>query len=387
MKKILCIVMILALVTSSATVAFAKPGKKHERNRKEYHKAQEYDFEDSKVMKYSRYLLPLDPITKGMGASVAFDKATSVLTVQKDSTTLIIDFINKKVTVNGVEDTKSGIFTSKNNKKRTVLIKYIANALGVRVKIDKDKIKIEVPGQDSTKLDAPKNIKITPFGANVVPNTLNSTTLYFNVTADIKPEQVIGGKAELYVNSKLVASTAVTSTSGSAITFTTSDGTPTNEELRTLVPEGGEVIIKLYNAQNKMVQSKAEVKLQVDYIAPVLTTVTNAIYHETEGELYLVASGAGMINDSIDVTKLILTDTALGRTYQLSGGEKGTKGRVISATSLMVILGETDLLGIKGFGTSTLTLTIAPGSLISDQAGNLNAPTVAPITLPVIIIR
>jgi hypothetical protein len=379
MKKLLCFIITLALIISATTVAFAKPAKNQDKHKKEYSKSQEYEFEDSKVIKYSRYLLPIDPITKGMGATVTYDKITAVLTVKKDTNTLVIDFKNKKATMNGVEDTKSGIFTAKNSKKRTVLIKYIANALGVRVKVDDDKVKIEVP-----KLDAPKNIKITPFGANVVANTLNSTTLYFNVAAEIKPEQATGGKAELYVNSKLVATTSV---SGSAITFTTSDGTPTNEELRTLVPEGGDVTIKLYNAQNEMIQSKAEAKLIVDYIVPTLTSVTNAIYHEEDGELHLVATGAGNLNDTVDVTKLTLYDTVLGKSYQLTTGEKGSKGTVISATSLMVTMGEIDRYGIKGFGTSTINLTIAPGSLITDKAGNVSAPTVTPATVPVIIIH
>ncbi len=391
MKRILCFIITLALITSSSAVAFAKPmknqEKNHQKNEKNYTEDREYKYESSKVIKYGRYSLPIDPITKGMGATVTYDKTTAVLTVKKDTTTLIIDFKNKKVTLNGVEDTKSGIFTAKNDKKRTVLIKYIANALGVRVKVEKDKVKIEIPKPEATKLEAPKNIKITTYGANVVPNTLNSTTLYFNVTADIKPDQAVGGKAELYVNSSLVATTYVTTATGSAITFTTSDATPTNEELRTLVPEGGDVTIKLYNSENKMVQSKAEVKLTVDYVAPVLTSVTNAIYHEEDGELYLVAVGAGNPNDTIDISKLSLYDAALGRSYQLTSGEKGSRGTVISATSLMISLGETDRFGIKGFGTSTLNLTIAPGSLVTDKAGNVSTPTVTPIILPVIIIR
>ncbi|MDF2906145.1 MAG: S-layer y protein [Herbinix sp.] len=387
MKRILCFIITLALITSTATVAFAKPAKHQDKNNKNYAEDQEFEDEDSKVIKYGRYLLPIDPIVKGMGATVTFDKNTAVLTVKKDTTTLIIDFKNKKVTLNGVEDTKSGIFTAKNSKKRIVLIKYIAKALGVRVKVDDDKVKIEVPEVEVPALEAPKNIKITPIGENVVANTLNSTTWYFNVTADIKAGQATGGKAELYVNSKLVASTAVATATGSAISFTTSDGTPTNEELRALVPVGGDVTIKLYNAENKVVQSTASTKLTVDYVAPTLTSVTSAIYQETTGELYLVTVGAGNIGDAVDVTKLTLYDAALAKSYQLTNGEKGSKATIKSATSLVITLGEMDRLGIKGFGATTLTLSISAGSLISDKAGNVSTPIVTPITLPVIAIR
>jgi hypothetical protein len=197
MKKILCLIIAAALILSTATVAFAKPVKYQEKNKKNYPVTKVFEDEDSKVIKYSRYLLPINPITKGMGATVSYDKVTAVLTIKKDTNTLVIDFKNKKLTLNGVEDTKSGIFTAKNDKKRSVLIKYIADKLGVRVKIYKDKVKIEGPKDVENGLDAPKNIKITTYGANVVENTLNSTTLYFNVTADINPVQAVGGKAEL----------------------------------------------------------------------------------------------------------------------------------------------------------------------------------------------
>ena len=263
MKKIICFIVTLALLTTSSAIAFAKPVKHHEQENKKYSKEFEKKNEDKKedkkehkkdykkenkyvhpkVIKYGRYQLPTEPVTRGMRATLTYDKETAVITVKKDATTIVIDLKNKKVTINGVEDPKSGIFPASNDKKKTVLIKYIAAKLGVRVKVDKDELKVI-----EAKLDAPKNIKITPIGASVVDNTLNSTTQYMEVTADITPGQATGGKAELYVNTKLVATTNIPSATGSAITFTTSDGTPTNEELRVAVPESGVVTIKLYNA-------------------------------------------------------------------------------------------------------------------------------------------
>lgn len=382
MKRILCFIITLALITSTGAVAFAKPVKHQERSNKNYSEEHEYRYEGSKVIKYGRYQLPIEPITKGMGATVAYDKAIAVLTITKDTTTIVIDFKNQKVTVNGTVDTKSGIFKAKNNKKKTVLIKYIAQTLGVRVKIDDDKI--EVVGSD---LDAPKNIKITPVGTNVVANTLNSTTQYMEVTADIKQGQATGGKAELYVASKLVATNTVITATNGAIQFTTSDQTPTNEELKALVPEGGEVTIKLYDANGKSVTSKAELKLNVDYVAPTLTTVTGAVYMQEEGKLYLAVTGAGNIKDTVDVTKLFLYDAALARSYQLTASKNGSVGFVNSATSLKISLGETDRLWLTGFGSSTTTLTIAAGALITDNAGNTSPVLAAPITLPVTVIK
>jgi hypothetical protein len=136
-----------------------------------------------------------------------------------------------------------------------------------------------------------------------------------------------------------------------------------------------------------MVQSKAKDKLIVDYVAPVLSSVTNAVYDVEDNELYLVTVGAGSVNDLVDVTKLTLFDTALASSYQLTSGDKGSKGSVISANTLKITLGQIDRTNIKDFGTATLNLQIAPGALISDKAGNVSTPTVAPITLPVIVLK
>lgn len=109
---------------------------------------QTFKIKGSPVIKYGKYKLPIRPITKGIGADVKFDKATGVLTVVKGTTTIVINFKDKTVTVNGVADTDTGIFKARNSKKTTVLIKYIANTLGVRVTVDKDKVTV-IHGDDA----------------------------------------------------------------------------------------------------------------------------------------------------------------------------------------------------------------------------------------------
>lgn len=111
---------------------------------------QTFKINGSAVIKYGKYKLPIRPITKGLGAKLQFDKGTGVLTVSKDNTTIVIDFVNKTVTVNGVQDKDASIFTAINSKKTTVLIKYIANELGMRVKVDDNKIVTETPGSDAS---------------------------------------------------------------------------------------------------------------------------------------------------------------------------------------------------------------------------------------------
>lgn len=151
MKKILCFIITASLLLSSSSMAFAKQSHVSKQNQKSYtsqqvkdtrvkEKKQSFKIAGTPVIKYGRYKLPINPIVKGMGATVTFDKATAVLTVNKGTNTIVINFIQKTVSVNGVADTNSGIFNAKNDKKMTVLIKYIGIKLGVRVNVDKDQV-------------------------------------------------------------------------------------------------------------------------------------------------------------------------------------------------------------------------------------------------------
>ena len=391
MKKVLCFLLTAVLMVSFTGTAFAKQDRQKENNKKSTRVEQSKDnrsgkkedkFNNSSVIKYGRYQIPVKAITKGMGATLSFDRENAVLTITKGTTTLVIDFKNKITTVNGVQDTNSGIFTAKNSRKTTVLLKYIAKVLGVRV-----------DGNDDTNVENPnftaaKNITLTPVGGNVVANTINSTTLYLTATAEITPGQATGGKAELYVGSKMIAATSVIAASSSAIQFTTSDNTPTNDELKTLVPEGGYVTVKLYNASNECVISKSQLRLNVDYNVPVVSGISSAVFDKSEGKLVIAVSGAAIVGDPVDVTKVTLNNTTTAKTYQLTNVDKtGSKGVVKSSSSLTILLGTADLAGVMNLGDGSLTLTIAAGSLITDTAGNTSAPFATPITVPVIVIE
>jgi hypothetical protein len=314
-----------------------------------------------------------------MGAAVTFDKATGVLTVTKGTITIVIDFINKTVTVNGVADTKSGIFTASNSKKMTVLIGYIAKTLGCRVSVGGDDVNVTVPG-----LDFPTNVTVTPVGGNVVANSLNSTNLYMTASASIVAGQAAGGKAELYVGSKLIATDSVIAATDTSVTFTTSDETPVNTELQAAVPSGGVVTVKLYNTNNQSVASdKANPTLTVDYAAPALTSVNSAAYAVSGSAITINISGGSAVGDKVDVTKIFLSDSVLGTTYQLSD----STGVVSSADTIVITLGAADKHALADYGTSVLFLNVAPGSLLSDTAGNVSVPFAAAITIPVTVTQ
>jgi hypothetical protein len=403
MKKILSVIIASSLLLSSTSVAFAKPhkavnlGKKitsvqdksskkntevKEKNVRIKEKKQSFKISGSPVIKYGKYKLPIRPITKGMGATVDFDKEKGLLTVTKGAIIIEINFKEKTVLVNGVADTKSGIFTAKNNKKMNVLIKYIANTLGVRVNVKGNDVTTEIPG-----LDLPTGVTVTPVGTTVVANTLNSTTLYFTATATIKAGQATGGKAELYVGSKLIATDDSISATDTTVTFTTSDETPTNAELQALIPVGGQVTVKLYNADKQsVVSAAANPMLTTDYVAPSLTGITSATYSVTGSAITLNVTGAGAANDKVDVTKISVTDTVSGVTYQLTNTVgTGSVGVVTSDSKLTITLGSADKLALAGFGTTTLVVNVSAGSFLSDHAGNTTTLNTEIKNIPVTI--
>lgn len=388
MKKILSFIITITLLFTSVSFVFAKSNnagknctQQQVQNMLKARK-QVFKINGSPVIKYGRYKLPISPVTKGMGATVTFDKKTAVLTVVKGTTTIVIDFNDKIVTVNGVVKTDSGIFTAKNDKKMVVLIKYIANILGIRTNVDKDKVTVEVPG-----LNAPTNVAVTPVGTTVKSNTLNSTITYLTATAKITAGQATGGKAELYVGSKLVATDANIISTDTAVTFSTSDGTPTNAELQAIVPAGGVVTVKLYNTDGIFVTSATKnPTLIVDYVIPTLTGITSALYNAAGSYLSINVSGASTIGDAVDVTKISLYDVSLGRTYVLTcASGTGSKGVVSNASTLLINIGSYDKAGLTGFEGADVYMNITAGSLLNDAAGNVLTISTTIQNIPVAI--
>jgi hypothetical protein len=385
-KKVICIILMIALVLTSTSTVEAKEHKNRHnghndiQSTKDRSESNVFKLKDTQRISYKKYMLPVKPITKGMGAKVYYKSSTGEVKIVKGEVTIVINFKQQTVTVNGVVDNNSGIFTSKESKRTIVLIKYIARLLGAIVDQDDDDIIVTVPG-----LNAPSNILITTVGAVVKNNTLNSTTQYITATAKITPGQATGGRAELYVGSKLVATDTAISSNDNYVIFSTSDGSPTNEELRSIIPNGGLVTIRLYNANNiSVISSNDNLTLAVDYITPTIGNILSANYDSGSGQLTINVTGATANGDFVDVTKLSLMDTVTGRSYQLTNVSKtGSTGIVVNGNQLVVTVGTVDKLGIAGLGSGPLYLTILPGALLSDTAGNLSIVATAPVTLPI----
>lgn len=392
MKKILCIILMAILSFSFVTPAFAdrddkgKYEKDHnqQKNKKKAKKYKakkvEFKIKKSPVIKYGRYKLPINPVSRGMGAEV--DYKNGILTVTRDDITIVINFKKETVTINGQLDTSSGLFKPKKNNGMTVLIKYIAQIFDIRVDIDDDEIEVEVP-----ELVAPKDITVTPVGSAMLSSTLNTTTLYITATATIRAGQATGGRAELYIGSKLVATDSSIGSTDTTVNFTTSDGTPTNDELRILIPKGGDVQVKLYNSKNEYVIGKSGQKLVADYEAPTITGYQSATFDSAKNQLHIKVIGAGRKGDMVDVTLLTLYDSGLGRSYQLTNTTNiGSIGTVKDANTLEINIGSSDMRGLIGFGGMDVHLLIHAGSVLKDTAGNVSPSLGHSMTLPVTVV-
>ena len=408
MKKLIILVLTAVLIATPSTIAFAKNKNSKKNDPKKFDwsndfkwyeededdddddrkwNKKEFKLKDSPVFKYGKYQLPLAPIVKAMDSGVEYNKDKVILTITKNDTEIIIDFKDEVVYVNGVKDTKSDIFNSKKkNNGKTVLIKYIAEILDYGLDLDDDEVIVKIP-----KNKYLSDIKITPIAANntdVIKNTLNSSSIALEASAKIKAGHTHGSKAELYVGSKLVATDNVISPKDTKVTFTTSDGTPTNKELMASVPKGGEVTVKLYNEKKELISSKTmKEKLVVDYVSPTLKSVIGVNYIPAAKQIKISVRNAGAVGDKVNLDMISIFDTKLRKIHTLdSSSNKGSEGIVKSSTSLVINLGERDYKALSGFGKANMYLSIWDGSLISDQAGNLS-PKMPLILLPVKIIK
>lgn len=403
MKKLIILLLTAVLIASPSTAAFAKNKNSKKNDHKKYewtndfkwYEDDDYDDDDKKefklngspVFKYGKYQLPLAPIVKAMNAEVEYNKDKAVLTITKDDTVVVIDFKDKVVFVNGVKDTKSDIFSSKKkNNGKTVLIKYIAKLLNYGLDFDDDEIIVEIPNYKYLS-----DIKIIPIGTtgtDVIKNTLNSSSIALEASAKIKAGHPLGTRAELYVGSKLVATDKVISPNDTKATFTTSDGTPTNRELMAIVPQGGEVTVKLYNEKNVLLSSKTmKEKLVVDYVSPTLTSMISVNYIPVADQMNITVRNAGAVGDIVNLDMISVFDTNLRKIHTLnSSSDKGSVGIVNSSTSIVINLGEKDQKALAEFGKANMYAMIWDGSLISDIAGN-QSPRMPLMLLPVNIIK
>lgn len=95
------------------------------------------EYASGSVIKYKNFQIPTGPITKGLGAKVNWDSKKHIITITKESITLVMNLETNKVTLNGSEMKTNILKTSKKNK-TIVLIKFIFEVFGKNAQIDED---------------------------------------------------------------------------------------------------------------------------------------------------------------------------------------------------------------------------------------------------------
>ncbi len=237
------------------------------------------------------------------------------------------------------------------------------------------------PAPAPTAPSAPTAVTLTPVGGTVLTNTLNSTNTHLEIGATITAGQATGGKAEFYVGTTKVGEDNTISATDTTVTYTTSDGSPTNAELKTAIAAGGAVSVKLINAANLTATSAvANPTLAVDYLAPTVTITDN------KPNTVTVADGNG---GAITYT-FTFSEAVIGFTAASVVATNGTKGTYTAATgndagkvytlvvtptanlngNVTVALAANQANDVAGNGNATATNNV--------QAVNLTAPNTPP---------
>lgn len=102
---------------------------------------EEIEIKNSSVIKHNKMIIPVNAITKGLGAGIKWDDKTHTATITKGNIKIVIDLNKKTITVNGEKLDTDLLKKQKNN--AVVLIKLIGEILGFKVDVDDDVIIID----------------------------------------------------------------------------------------------------------------------------------------------------------------------------------------------------------------------------------------------------
>ena len=113
-------------------------------------------------------------------------------------------------------------------------------------------------------LSVPTSIKLTPIGGTITPVqgnviTLNGSNVGFTIDIGIVPGQITNGKAELWIGNKLVLTSytqvGVSDSTVGMASWSIPQNALTPGYLQSVLPSGGDLVIKLYDQVGHMVSS------------------------------------------------------------------------------------------------------------------------------------
>ncbi len=117
---------------------------------------------NTNVIKYNNFLIPVKAIENGMGAQVKYNSSKHIATITKGATILEINLEEKTAILNG-NAVKNNILTEAKGNKTIVLVKFVAQVLGYRVKVDEDGASVII---DNKEVKTSINDNVTGTGLN-----------------------------------------------------------------------------------------------------------------------------------------------------------------------------------------------------------------------------
>lgn len=234
---------------------------------------------------------------------------------------------------------------------------------------------------DTSAPAAPTSVSVTPVGGNVVANTLNNSNTHLAAQAFIVAGQAAGGSAVLKVGGIAIATDSSIGAGDTTVTFSTSDGNPTNAELQALVAAGGIVTVTLFDAAgNETTSTIGNPMLAVDYggaSAPTGVIVT--------------AAGGSVVANTLNATNTHLTAQATILAGETVGGTALLKvGNIVVAMDTSITASDTTVTFSTSDGSPSaeeLQAAVAAGGPVTvtliDTSGNSSTSTVNNPTLAV----
>jgi hypothetical protein len=228
---------------------------------------------------------------------------------------------------------------------------------------------------------APTSVTLAPTGGTVVANKLNTTNTHLVVSAAITAGEATGGSAVLKVGTATILTSSTIGAGDTSVNFTTSDGSPTNAELRALIAAGGEVTVEVTDTDGNMTASLgSNPTLEVDYTAPAAPT-----------SVMLTPAGGTVVANEVNTTNTHLAASATITAGDATGGSAVMKvGGTTILTDTTIGADDTSVTFTTSDGSPTnaeLRELIAAGGEVTvevtDAAGNMTASSVSNPTLTI----
>jgi len=104
------------------------------------------------VIENNRTLIPIRAISESLGAEVAWNAETKIITIKKDDIEIILEIDNKIATVNGVEK-ELEVAPKISNNRTLVPIRFISENLNLDVEWDEDSKTIVIEQQEQQQVE------------------------------------------------------------------------------------------------------------------------------------------------------------------------------------------------------------------------------------------